>query len=54
MTATTVRCPTCGKDATVDVDRRDTGGTVVGDYRCPTGCRVDGEAIRQIIGTSDN
>ncbi len=53
--STTIKCPTCGRDAQARVTRRDDGGrTDVEAFQCPSGCDVDDEAVRQIIGTSGN
>ncbi|HEX3335604.1 MAG TPA: hypothetical protein VHS54_04035 [Jatrophihabitans sp.] len=52
-TTTTLRCPVCGADATVRVDRHP-GGSVfhcdVAGYECASGCQVDDETVRRIIG----
>lgn len=50
---TTIICPICGKRATVTLDwieERDTVHAEVVRYECPTGCRVDAESVREIIG----
>lgn len=51
---TTLRCPNCGMDATARIRAEGTGRVHVLGYDCPSGCVVDEEAIRQIVGTSDN
>jgi post-segregation antitoxin (ccd killing protein) len=50
---TTIMCPICRKRATVTLswtEENDTMHAEVADYECPTGCQVDAESIREIIG----
>jgi hypothetical protein len=48
-----MRCPACGEAATVRLDWQDadTPHADISDYECATGCKVDDEAIRNIVGT---
>lgn len=47
-------CPTCGQTAVASLVWNDPGGghPEVAAYLCPTGCHVDDETIRQIVGSS--
>jgi hypothetical protein len=52
-TATTVRCPVCGGEATVRVHRHSSNCPShcdIAGYDCGHGCQVDDETVRRIIG----
>ena len=51
--STLVTCPVCGETATTRIRWQAEGDTPhaeIESYTCPTGCQVDDETVRQLIG----